>query len=354
MVKSKKEILSPEQLICPAFYVENGVITHANSLAKARQINEGAKVADFIVCGNEEYAEFSSGRLALTLNICDNLCSAYVYREGKTDIFCLESPFAQPELRAFSLAAQHLREPLSNAILNMNTLIPNAELLSNPTTKEQLSSVSRNLQQMLRILCNMSDSADYGSSSNLETRNAVSVFAEILEKCSCMLERAGVKVEIHLPKEDVFTLLDEKMLNRGILNLLSNAVKFGSDTKKLDIALVHKNNRLYFSVTQENATDNAYPLSVSRYLREPSIEDGRNGIGLGLYLVYKVASAHNGAVLMEKLPNKQLRTTMTIAVRKSDTQVLHSPVRLPYDYAGERDHCLLELSDILPAELYLE
>lgn len=354
MVKSKKDNLSPEQLMCPAFYVENGIITHVNTMAKARQISEGMKVADLIVCGNQEYAEFISGRLDLTLNICESHCSAYVFREDNTDIFCLESPFAQPELRAFSLAAQHLREPLSNAIINMNTLIPNAELLSNPATKEQLSNVSRNLQQMLRILCNMSDSADYGHPADMETRNAVSVFAEILEKCKTMLEKAGVNLQIQLPNEDVFSLIDEKMLNRAVLNLLSNAVKFSTGTKSLEVSLQHKNNRLYFSVTQENAGSHGCPLTVSRYLREPSIEDGRNGIGLGLYLVHAVASAHGGAVLMEQLPNEQLRTTMTVAVRKSDTQILRSPVRLPYDYAGERDHCLLELSDILPAELYLD
>lgn len=354
MVTSKKEILSPEQLICPAFYVENGVITHVNSMAEARQITVGTAVTDLIVCGNEEYAEFSSGRLNLTLSICDNQCSAYVFREGKTDIFCLESPFAQPELRAFSLAAQHLREPLSNAILNMNTLLPNAELLSNADTKKQLSGVSKNLQQMLRILCNMSDAVSYGRAANMEFRNAVSVFAEILEKCKTMLAQAGIALQIQLPSEEVYTLVDEEMLNRSILNLLSNTVKFAKDNKSLTVSLKHKNKRLYFSVTQNNDSTQNSALSISRFLREPSIEDGRNGIGLGLYLVHKVASAHGGAVLMEHLPDEQLRITMTVAVRRANSQMLRSPVRLPYDYAGERDHCLLELSDILPAELYLD
>lgn len=354
MVKSKIENLSPEQLICPAFYVENGVVTEVNHMACDRQINVGMNIADIIACGYSEYSEFASGRLEIILNIYGNICNAYVFKEDEKDIFCLESPFAQPELRAFSLAAQHLREPLSNAIINMDTIIPDAALLSNPQVKEQLSNVSRNLQQMLRILCNMSDSATYGNSPNMEFRNAVSVFAEILEKSKCMLEQAGVTLQIQLPTEDVYTMIDEEMLRRAVLNLLSNAVKYADNAKVLNVSLQHRNNRLYFSIVQKKTGGDIRPLSVTHFLREPSIEDGRNGIGLGLHLVHAVASAHGGAILMDTLPDNLLRTTMTVAVRMSDSQTLRSPVRLPYDYAGERDHCLLELSDVLPSGLYLE
>ena len=42
---------------------------------------------------------------------------------------------------------------------------------------------------------------------------------------------------------------------------------------------------------------------------------------------------------------------MTMAIRQGNSTTLHSPA-FRLDYAGEWDHALLELADILPAELY--
>ena len=43
---------------------------------------------------------------------------------------------------------------------------------------------------------------------------------------------------------------------------------------------------------------------------------------------------------------------MTLAIRPGEGDRLRSPA-LRVDYSGERDHGLLELSDVLPASLYM-
>ena len=88
-----------------------------------------------------------------------------------------------------------------------------------------------------------------------------------------------------------------------------------------------------------------------RYLRQPGIEDSRFGIGLGMVLIRSAAAAHGGTVLIDHPQDCGTRVTLSLTVSSGSGTSLRSPL-LKVDYAGERDHGLLELSDVLPAKLY--
>ena len=89
----------------------------------------------------------------------------------------------------------------------------------------------------------------------------------------------------------------------------------------------------------------------NRYLREPGIEDSRTGMGLGMLYVCAAASAHGGTVLLQQPEGKGLSVTMTLSTKNHRSGMVHSDI-FPIDYSGGRDHALLELSDVLPYELY--
>ncbi len=349
MEQTKKPNNAPNLMICPAFRVENGIITQVNSAAIVFGIQEGAKIDTLIHTGAEEFALFQSGRLDLTLWLDGSLVSACVIPDAEGFTFCIDSDFAVPEQRALALAAQHLREPLSNALLHLED---NAKDLPQ-SEKERLSHIHKNLQQMMRMLCNMSDLANYHNSANLCNRDAVAIFREVLEKAQAFLEKANKRLVYTTPNMPIFCHLDAQMLERAILNLISNAAIYleGSDVIKAD--LVYKNQRLFFSV--ENTCNTQIDLQrdlFARYMRQPAVEDGRNGIGLGLPIVHAVASAHGGVLLMDQPKNGQFRVTMTLSAKENAPNNLRSPIRIPIDYAGGWDHTLMELSGILPAELY--
>ena len=90
----------------------------------------------------------------------------------------------------------------------------------------------------------------------------------------------------------------------------------------------------------------------SRFLRQPGIEDGRSGIGLGIPLVYAAAAAHGGTLLIDSSPETGAKITMTIRLKKADGTQLRSPVLTMGDYTGGCDMALLEFSDVLPAEKF--
>lgn len=347
-----------EQLMCPAFTVSDGMIIHANQAALQRQVPLNAPVADLIRVGAEEYARYTGGRLCLTLCICENTYNASVVATDGYHTFFLESEYEEPELRAFALAAQQLREPLSNAMAGTELLLPHSALQADPEARQQIAQVNRSLHQLLRAVCNMSDAAQYGNlrSTQMETRNVVGILDEIIEKAAHMVSQAGRILQYKSLNQGIYCLVDTEKLERAVLNLISNAAKYTPENGTIEIRLTRSGNRLLFTV--ENGADSAcsrhFADTFSRFLREPGIIDSRSGIGLGMTIARSAAAVHGGTVLMEQPDNTGIRFTMTLAIRQSTDTSVHSPVLLPIDYAGGRDRVLLELSDVLPATLYEE
>jgi K+-sensing histidine kinase KdpD len=207
---------------------------------------------------------------------------------------------------------------------------------------------------MLRVISNMSDAARYARETDgrFEMRNVPALFQEIFSKAGELVEQTDVKLRFQNLEKELYSLVDPEKLERAIYNLLSNAVKFTPRGGSIEIKLTQRGNKLYLTVqdTGSGVDPKVRGNVYSRYLRQPGLEDGRFGIGLGMVLIRSAASAHNGTVLMEHPEGMGARITMTMTIRQTST-TLRSNI-LKVDYAGERDHGLIELADSLPSRLY--
>ena len=335
----------------PAFLVEKGILTHVNEAAAGYFLQVGQPVGPMVLHGREEYAEFSDGCLYLTLNLEGQCIGASVSRLEDAHLFLLEQASEMPQLQALALAAMELREPLSGMLTLADQMLPTLSG-ENTALEQQAAKMNRRLYQMLRIVSNMSDAAQYTKSSQKLSHHVeiCSFLKEILEKAAVLAEQTGLTLAYDVPAEPIFTLASEEKLERAVYNLLSNAMKFAPNGSTVQARLIRKEKRLCFSVTN-GRTDNELPGNLfARYLRQPGLEDPRNGLGLGMVLVRSVAALHGGAVLIDQAEDS-IRVTLSMQVRQSkDTQV-RSPA-LQIDYVGERDHGLIELSDVLPAAVY--
>lgn len=339
----------------PAFVVRDGSIVQVNQSARNRMLEAGMPIASLIVTGQEELAEYQSGILYLTLKSADQVLDATVTDLHEGLLFVLDQDGTSPELRAMSLAAMQLRSPMSSLLMSLQALNAEPALQENKDLKEQLSRMNRGLYQMLRMVSNMSDASRYSETklSNLELVDAQSAFREIFLKAQSMLSGISQAVEFHDLTEREFCMLDMEKLERAVYNLLSNAVKYTPADGRITVHLTKKGNHLCLTV-ENTAEPGLSPLRSDlfrMFAREPSLEDGRTGIGLGMMLVRLAASAHEGTVLVSQTESTTC-VKMQLAIRKPGSTMLSSPI-MRVDYAGERDHGLVELSDILPSQLFL-
>ena len=337
----------------PAFCVTDNKIIHVNAGAAGLGFAEGDPLENLICTGGEEYAAFEGGCLYLTLTIGEERLGASVTRMDAFDVFCLEELADSRELQAMALAAKELREPLSSVMVTAQRLFPLSALDDDPATREQVARLNRGLYQMLRVVGNMSDAGHYAQSpARQETVNICAEVEEIFRKASDLVAHTGVALTYEGPDAPIYCLADRESLERAVLNMVSNAVKFTPQGGKISASLAHRSNRLYLSV-QDSGPGIHRGLEgdvFTRFQRQCCLEDGRFGIGLGLVLVRSAAAAHGGAVLMDSPDGVGTRITMSLAIRQSEGIVRSRMLRV--DYAGERDHSLIELAEFLPDALY--
>lgn len=321
----------------PAFYVEGGIITAASREACAMQIPIGEPVAPLLLTGSEEYRNFAGEYLSLRLSCCGVVYDAEVSELENGHIFALEPEDSAGELRILALSAQVLRAPLGDVMALVEALPKDAD-------PERVARIRRGLYQLLRIVGNMS----MQSSRRLEMQDVDAVLRELWEKAEGACESRGVKLRYRGSNHPVYSNIDAQLLTRAIHNLLSNSLKFAADGGEILLELSADKYRYRISVRDWGTMPAAGSDPFTRYLREPGIGDGRDGIGLGLKLVQLAAAAHGGSVLIPRLSDG-FQVVMSIPVNQ-DTMVRR--YRPQGGYHGGRDPMLLELSDVLPPEFF--
>ena len=327
-----------ELLERPAFCVEDGVITAANRAALARQIPLGEPVEPLLLTGIGEYREFTMGWLSLRLCCCGVIYNAELSCAERRQIFTLESPDAEEELRMLALTAQVLRAPLGDVMALVE------ELPEDPDS-ERIARIRRGLYQMLRIVGNMS----LHTSPRLEMQDVDAVLRELCEKAEPACESRGVKLLYQGTSRPLYSNIDSQLLTRAIHNLLSNSLKFAADGGEILVEL-RQGARFYRICVRDRGTSAAAELDLfAHWRREPGIEDGRSGLGLGLKLVQLAAAAHGGTVLFDRLKGEGFQVILSLPVNQD--ALIHCP-RHRISYSGDRDPMLLELSDVLPPEFY--
>lgn len=354
MDKIQDKITMLNQMPSPAFLVKDGIITNANSAAQRHMITEGSPISDLLATGAQEYKNFQEGCLYLTLNICGTTCGVSVTKMQEHDYFVVEQESDQSELQSMALAAQQLRSPLSNVMTVADRLFPMSCFDDNPAALDQAARINRGLFQLLRIVSNMSDAYRYSQEAapNMEIREICGFLQGLFDENAPLIQHTGVTLHFTNLKEPIYCLIDAEKLERAVSNILSNALKFNVRGGTIDAKLTRSEKMLYLVVRNTNAgqPENAKANPYSQYQRQPGVQDSRYGIGLGMVLIRQAAAAHGGTVLIEQ-GSDSTRVTMTIAIRQTGTATVRSNI-FRLDYAGERDHRLLEFSESLPAELY--
>jgi len=334
---------------CPAFSVKENMISACNQAAEALLLTPGTDIRTLLLTGREEYEAFQDGCLYLKLSLSSNGYGAAVTREGDANLFLLEQEPAEEGLRSLSLAARELRSPLSNLLIAYDGL--SRQSAEDPQVQELLARLNRGLQQMHRLVNNMSDAARSDLLTPVGMHDWCRLVHDIFEKLQTQLSGTKVTLSWEVPQEAIYGYANEGQMERAILNIVSNAMKFMPEGGHIQAKLTRKQNMLHLSILDSGSgiADNVLGNVFCRYRRQPGIEDSRFGLGLGMVLIRSAAADHGGTVLIDCPEESGTRVTMTMAIRQ-DASCLKTPVTPPI-VDGSRN-VLLELSDCLPWEFY--
>lgn len=351
-MKDRETIISMLNLISePAFCADKTNIIAANQAACALGFDSGSILEMIPDESRDAYNDFSGGALHLTLKCAEETFDATVSKIENLNIFVLETDRTEDVLQSLALASQHLRIPLSDVITIADRLMP--EL--NKSNDLQAAHLRKALYQIQRILNNMSSAANAGKEylQNMELIDATALFGELMEKASIAANNENMHLDYTGPAEATITLIDKEKLEQAVYNLISNAIKFSPTGAKILCSLTRRSNTLIFTVSDSGATISREKQGdiYERFLRVPTAEEGRIGLGLGMFLVRSAAKLHGGTVLIESEPDRGTKVTMTLSIREDNVGRLRSDI-LCVDATGGWDPLPMEFSDVLPAEFY--
>lgn len=333
------------QMNQPAFLVQNGVITALNSNAANHFAEIGMDIGEMLITGKEEYSQLTQGSLYLTIEICETQYPCCVSCLENAQLFTLELDSVKAELQVLSLAAQQLSFPISELSVLFHQL--------EDVDENKKAQISQSLFRLRRLIGNMADASRYATAPAAQnTADITSLFGEILEKAQTLLLESGIKLSYTVPRQPIYSQINQELLRRAVYNLLSNGAKFSDQSSNIDARLTQKGNKLYFTVSSKNSTNNLAAGNLfNRYTRQPGLEERKYGLGLGMTLIHACAMAHNGTVLIQQDSDEMIRITMTISITKGNDNMVRSPLLFPDVYGGN-DQALIELSDVLSSELY--
>ncbi len=136
---------------------------------------------------------------------------------------------------------------------------------------------------------------------NFQSINIVEYLREYCASIINQLETNSFNYEFNLSEDDIYTMLDSEKFKRVLNNLLENSFRYNKKGTKLTINLIQEDNKVAIifkddglGIPDENKRDIFKPFVRGNNAKEPSL-----GSGLGLSIVKKIISLHNGTIKLE-------------------------------------------------------
>lgn len=119
------------------------------------------------------------------------------------------------------------------------------------------------------------------------------------------IEQYNRELELNIPNEPIFVMIDELEMQRVINNLLNNAIKHNPPQTTIFISLKLEDNLTILEVADNGIP---VPIKLQSQLFEPFIcgdesRNTKNGSGLGLSICQKIIQKHNGQLQFNQVNN---------------------------------------------------
>lgn len=351
MEKPNESVKMLNMFLHPVFTVKDGVVIDRNNAASMVEI--GTPVSSFMADSLDEYQAYEGGFLSLTVNFNHIEHLATILRSEDLDVFHLISADLSAEFRTMALISQQLRKPLANIMSVADTLLP---AITETSNKSHANQINKHLYQMLRVVSNLSTAQKFAVQNNqpLQMQFLTGIINETMETAITLVAEDRKRLQFSSLCEDIQGTANPELLERALYNLVSNAIKFSPADSTVTAKLVRVGAKLRFTIQNDIEKDADLSNLYARFMREPGIEDGRYGIGLGIPLIQHTAVIHGGSLLMDQPEANKVRFTLTLPIRQDTEKTFHSPTTLFFDYLGGHNHALVELSDILSDARFAE
>ena len=348
-----KQVL--ELLAQPVFLVRDSRIVWCNSATRGL-LAEGFSVTALLENDAMLYTLWSrEGALHLPVILGGAEYDASVLATQSGDLFIAARRPLQVNATAAAVERTSftLRKPLHTLLNAAHELFEQLE----DTNTEPLpcaAELNQALYQLVRLCGQLTDGAQlllHRKEAHREPTDICRFLAEFVAAARPLTEAVGVQLSFSPPLRPIRGDIDTALLERALYNLLANALAYTSSGSTVTIN-AQKQDRLLLLQVIDNGKGVAQDVMSTLFERFSASELGAvsQGIGLGLPIVREIARLHGGTISVTANPEGGTCVTLTASLEPTVLS-LRSRTFCCNSY-GDLNHTLVELSDVLPAEIY--
>lgn len=242
------------------------------------------------------------------------LAEALNYMAGELD------SLEQKRNRFISDVSHELRSPMTS-MLGFVEAVADGSL---PPEKQRyyLSLVSEEIKRLSRLVADLLDVSrlEMGERKmNFVKYDLPDHAATVLISLEQRINDKKLDVSFESAEEKLFVSADADAMYRVLYNLIENAVKFSRERGKLAVTISRTESRARFEIYNEGIgiPEEDLPNVFDRFYKsDKSRGEDKKGVGLGLYFVKTIVSAHGGEIRAESREGIDTRFTMELPLYK--------------------------------------
>ena len=201
-----------------------------------------------------------------------------------------------------SIASHELKTPLTSLKLQVQIILRHIESEEFEKQKaiKMLNKTDLSLNRIDSLVNDMLDISRITSgklSFNKERSDLYEMIMDVVERVKPQFDQAGVALDVH--GKSVFGHFDMFRIEQVLSNLLSNALKYGRKMP-VEVSLVEKNGKAIIEVRDQGhgIPEDCFEKIFNRFERLNETSE-ISGLGLGLYIVKEIITAHGGSIVIE-------------------------------------------------------
>jgi PAS domain S-box-containing protein len=197
-----------------------------------------------------------------------------------------------------SVASHELKTPITSLSASMQIL---QKLVKTDPASDKVpmfvNKASNNLNKLIHLLDDLLNVTKIQQGQLALNINRFDI-VELVRDCCDHINPASDYEFVFLGDEELMVYADYRRIDQVMINLISNAVKYSPSSKRIEITVMHDDERATVCVRDFGIGINPQKLPhlFDRYYRVDAFGHQFSGLGLGLYISSEIVARHNGKI----------------------------------------------------------
>ena len=208
-----------------------------------------------------------------------------------------------------STVSHEFKSPLTS-IRQMAEMLVHGRVLSPEKQHKYHTTILQQSERLSHLIENILDFSKMEAGQKLfhfEKADITPVVKDIIASFQNQTAGQGFSISLSTPEPVPDIVFDREAMEQVMHNLLDNACKYSGDSRKIEVQLLSRGNRVIISIRDYGIgiRKEDHDKIFSRFYRAgEELTQTVKGSGIGLTIVKQIVEAHNGEITVESSPGK--------------------------------------------------